>query len=88
MKLYFIDPLHARLAHLRRTEVEPPDYPMLTERQLGTARLRAHGREAPGSLKEADAVLYYRSATGREVDFVGHWLSELPYEGKDTEGAW
>lgn len=87
-KVYFVDPLHARLAHLRRPGVRPPDFTVLTEQQLGVALLRAHEREAPGSWRDEDTLLYYRSSTDAEVDFTGRWLGRIPFEGKYTEGAW
>lgn len=88
-KLYFLDPLHARLATLRRPEVvRPPDYTQLTEQQLGVTLLRANETEDRGTLTEYDAVLYQRSSTGREIDFTGPWLRGLPYESKYTEGRW
>lgn len=88
-KWYFVDPMHARLAHLRReTTVRPPDFTQLTEQQLAVALLRAQEREQPGRWLDADTLLYYRSATRKEVDFVGGWLAQLPYESKYTSGAW
>ncbi len=87
-KIYFVDPAHARLAHRRRPGISPPDYTQLTEQQLGVALMRAHERDDPGSFRDSDAMLYYRSATGNEVDFVGPWLRDLPYESKYTEGRW
>jgi predicted AAA+ superfamily ATPase len=88
-KLYFIDPLHARLAHLRKpTSVRPPDFTKLTEQQLGVELQRARERDEPGTWTDADTVFYYRSPTNSEVDFTGPWLGGLPYEGKYTEGTW
>lgn len=87
-KIYFVDPVHARLAHFRRPNVAPPDYTQMTEQQLGVALLRAHERTMPGSFRDGDVLFYHRSSTGNEVDFTGPWLNRLPYEGKYTEGAW
>lgn len=87
-KLYFVDPLHARLAHLRRPDVRPPDFTVLTEQQIGVTLLRAHEHEAPGSWRDEDTLLYHRSSTGAEVDFTGRWLGRTPFEGKYTEGPW
>ncbi len=88
VKIYFVDPVHARLAHARRPNVPAPDYTQMSEQQLGVALLRAHERALPGSFRDADVLLYYRSSTGSEVDFTGPWLNRLPYEGKYTGGAW
>lgn len=88
-KLYFIDPLHARLNRLLRSaERFAPDFTQLTEQQLGMALLAQHEREHPGSFSAFRSVMYQRTPTKKEIDFVGPWLEGLPYEGKYTEGAW
>jgi predicted AAA+ superfamily ATPase len=87
-KWYFLDPIHARLAHLRHPNLKPPDYTQLTEQQIGVSLLRAHEREAPGTLTDYDSLMYLRTASRNEIDFVGPWLRRVPYEGKYTEGAW
>lgn len=88
-KHYFIDPLHARLAAERAdSDVSPPDYTVLTEQQLGMTLRRVHEAEGSGSWSEHDSLMYFRSETGKEVDFTGPWLRDIPYEGKYTEGHW
>lgn len=87
-KRYFIDPLHAQLAHLRTPERHRPDLTQLTEQQLGVALLADLERERPGELSAFDGILHERTATGAEIDFVGPHLHGLPWEGKYTEGTW
>lgn len=88
-KHYYLDPLYARLAAERSRGLnDPPDYTLLTEQQLGMTLRRAYEVEFPGSWAEHDALMYFRSATGREVDFTGPWLGKVPFEGKYTEGRW
>jgi predicted AAA+ superfamily ATPase len=87
-KLYFVDPLHAQLNHLRASGRPAPDFTQLTEQQLGLLLLAAHEHEWPGTFSQFRAVMYEITSTRREIDFVGPWLQDLPYEGKYTEGAW
>lgn len=87
-KLYFLDPLHARLASHRAPEARPPDYTELSEQQLGICLLRSHEAEAPGTLADYDTLLYRTTPARKEIDFTGRWLGGVPYEGKYTEGPW
>lgn len=87
-KLYFTDPLLARLVALRSEPAEPPDYTQLTEQQIGIALLRQHESEAPGSFPRFETLLYQRTETGKEIDFAGPWLAGVPYEAKYVEGRW
>lgn len=88
-KVYFVDPLYARLASLRRPDtVRPPDLTQLTEQQLGVTLLRAREHDEPGTWTDFDSLMHYRSKTRKEVDFVGAWLRHVPFEGKYTEGHW
>lgn len=87
-KWYFLDPVHARLANLRHPHITPPDYTQLTEQQVGVALLRAREKQAPGTLTDYDSLMYLRTASRNEIDFVGPWLSGVPHDGKYTEGAW
>jgi predicted AAA+ superfamily ATPase len=87
-KIYFTDPLFARLASLRDPRRHAPDDTQLTEQQLGMTLLRAHEASHPGTFADHDALLIHRSATGAEVDFTAAWLGGIPFEGKYTEGAW
>lgn len=86
-KIYFLDPLHARLAsHRSPDRVAPPNYTVLTEQQLGVTLLRAHEAEAPGTLPDFDHLLYATTPSRKEIDFTGAWLGGVPYEGKYVEG--
>lgn len=87
-KLYFVDPLHARLASQRKSSVMPPDFTQLTEQQIGGVLLRSLEAEEPGSLADYDVLLYQRTPARKEIDFTGAFLGRLPYEGKYTEGRW
>lgn len=88
-KRYFTDPLLARLAHLRNSAQPSPDSTRLTEQQLGVALLRSSEAAAPGSFAAFDHVLYQRTATRKEIDFVGPRLTPVALEGKYTDtGNW
>jgi predicted AAA+ superfamily ATPase len=88
-KVYFVDALQARLAHERRRDtVRPPDFTQLSEQQIGVALLRARELDEPGTWTDFDALMYYRSTTRSEIDFVGPWLGRVPFEVKYTDGAW
>lgn len=80
-KWYFTDPVLARLAALRGYGREP-DLTQLSEQQLGLALLRALDATAIGAIDDHDALLYYRSSTGSEIDFVGRRLVPLAIESK------
>jgi predicted AAA+ superfamily ATPase len=87
-KVYFMDPLLARLPHLRDDRRRDPDDSHLTEQQLGTLLLRtAAGDRGPAALLEASTVMYERSAGGAEIDFVGPDLG-VAFEGKYVDGPW
>lgn len=88
-KRYFADPLLARLAHLRNPAVPSPDVTRLTEQQLGMALLRAAEAAAPGTYTGFDQVLYERTKTRKEIDFVGPALGPVAIEAKYTDtGRW
>jgi predicted AAA+ superfamily ATPase len=80
-KWYFTDPVLARLAALRGHGGEP-DLTQLSEQQLGLAFLRALDATAIGAIDDHDALLYYRSPTGSEIDFVGRRLGSMAIESK------
>jgi uncharacterized protein len=86
-KVYFSDPLIARLAHLRNPEVKAPDPTVVTEQQIGVALLRQREHEAPGSLPDFDSVMFSSHRTG-EVDFVGGWMGDVAIEAKYVDGGW
>jgi hypothetical protein len=84
-KWYFVDPLLARLAAVRGTG-SAPDATALAEQQIGLSVLRALDGMGSGELVDFDRLLYYRSATGREIDFVGPRLGGVAIESKFVDG--
>lgn len=86
-KLYFVDPLVAQLAHRRNPSFSPPDASALTQQQIGLALARAVSLHAPAAFVQTDRVMYERTGTGAEIDFVGPDL-EIPFECKYTDGGW
>ena len=86
-KLYFVDPLIAQLAHRRDARFPMPDSAKLTEQQIGLALARAISPSATAPSVQADRVMYERTDTRAEIDFVGPAL-EVPFECKYTDGNW
>lgn len=86
-KVYFIDPLLARLSNLRDSRRSAPDDSVLSEQQLGLLLLRSVGRGRPSALLDADTVMYERVTSSGEVDFVGPEL-EIGFESKYVDGPW
>ena len=59
------------------------------EQQLGMALRRRLDVSAPGRWAEHDQILHVRTATRKEIDFVGPDLGQIAIESKYTEsGAW
>ena len=87
-KLYPIDPLLGRLAHLRNPARADLDPTVLAEAQVGMALRRA--AHAAGRSWTADADLFYlRTPSRKEIDFVGEPLAGAAVEGKYIEtGRW
>lgn len=87
-KLYAVDPLIARLAHLRNPARADLDLTVLAEMQVGMALRRA--TFADGWPWTADEVIFYhRTPTRKEIDFVGEPLAGTAVEGKYVEtGRW
>lgn len=87
-KLYAIDPVIARLSHLRNRARPDVDTTILTEMQIGLALRRA--TFASGWPWTADEVIFYhRTKSRKEIDFVGEPLAGTAVEGKYTEtGRW
>jgi uncharacterized protein len=87
-KLYAIDPLIARLAHLRNPARPDVDVTVLAEMQVGMALRRA--TFASGWPWTADEVIFYhRTRTRKEIDFVGEPLVGTAVEGKYVDtGKW
>ena len=87
-KLYFTDPLIARLPSLRDRSVAPPDVTRLSEQQLGMCLLRVIARTDPLIILDEAAVLVRRNPnTGSEIDFVGA-LIDTPIESKYVSQKW
>lgn len=86
-KIYAIDPLVARLTHLRNPARADIDPTVLTEMLLGVALHRASMRS--GRLWADDEHLFYvRTPARKEIDFVSADLGGVAVEGKYTEGRW
>jgi uncharacterized protein len=86
-KIYFLDPLIAGLPHRRDERRRAPDDSQLTEQQLGVLLLRAAGGEGPEALLEANTVMYERTPSEAEIDFVGPEMG-VAFEGKYVDGPW
>lgn len=86
-KLYFVDPLITRLPHMRNPVLSLPDLSRVAEQQIGLALARAVSLEEPAAFVQTDAVMYERTPTGAEIDFVGPAL-EIPFECKYTDEGW
>lgn len=82
-KIYFTDPVYARL-----DGAMAPDASVLSEQQLGMALWRSFERERPGSYMGFDRVLYHRTNTRKEIDFVGPELGGWAIESKYVDGRW
>jgi len=86
-KLYFVDPLLAQLAHRRDRGLPAPDAAKLTQQQIGLALARTVSLGAPAAFVQTDRVMYERTDTSAEIDFVGPDL-EIPFECKYTDARW
>lgn len=86
-KWYFTDP---RLAGLAADfgAGSPPDATALSEQQLAVALLRALEEESPGAAVRHDRLLYYRSRTGAEIDFVSASFPASCVESKFVDRGW
>ncbi len=84
-KVYFTDPLLARIPHLRTGHLPEPDVSRLSEQQLGLALVRNIAAGDPGRYADFTQVMYSRSSTGAEVDFCGEPLGSIAFEGKYTD---
>jgi uncharacterized protein len=87
-KIYAIDPLVARLAHLRNPERSDIDPTVLTEMQIGMAIRRSVIRANPIALND-DFLFHARTPARKEIDFVSRYLAGVAIEGKYIEdGGW
>jgi uncharacterized protein len=85
-KIYAIDPLIARLGHLRNSNREDLDVTKLAETQVGLGLRRAI-LASSRAWGDDDRLFYHRTATRKEIDFVGEALADAAVEGKYTEGG-
>jgi predicted AAA+ superfamily ATPase len=85
-KVYFVDPLIARLPSLSHSAYRPPDVTKLSEQQIGLALARAAADGRADRFIAGEAVMYERTKTGREIDFVG--ACRVPFESKYVERNW
>ena len=82
-KTYFTDPIYTRLS----ARADPPaDFGALSEQQLGMVLVRSFAREDPGGYPKFDYVLYHRTPTRKEIDFVGPGFGGLAIESKYVDG--
>lgn len=86
-KWYFTDPALARLASDRGAG-QPPAETELSEQQLALALLRTLEREEAGAAVRHDRLLYYRSSTGAEIDFVSPAFPDTCFESKFVDSGW
>jgi predicted AAA+ superfamily ATPase len=83
-KLYAIDPLVARLAHLRNPARSDIDLTVLAEMQTGLALQRhAHGTGWAEDL----SLFHLRTSSRKEIDFVAEHLAGTAVESKYVEGG-
>jgi predicted AAA+ superfamily ATPase len=87
-KYYFTDPLLARIANYRLSQSPRADSSAISEQQIGLALLRGIEVERPGMFADFTSVMYARTSTKKEVDFVGHALGHLGVEGKYVDDKW
>lgn len=86
-KWYFTDPGLARLASAFGAGA-PPGFAALSEQQLALSALRALKRASPGAAVRHDRLLYYRSATKAEIDFVSSDFAATCVESKFVDRGW
>jgi predicted AAA+ superfamily ATPase len=85
-KVYAVDPVIARLAHLRnpaRTDIDPT---VLTEMLLGMT-VHRHAYQAGTPWADESFLFHARTPARKEIDFVSDRLGGVALEGKYTDGA-
>jgi hypothetical protein len=82
-KLYAIDPLVARLPHLRHPARPDVDLTVLAEMMLGLAIRRA-GLAEGATWAGEDFLFHHRTAARAEIDFVSQALNGAAIESKYT----
>jgi hypothetical protein len=85
-KLYAIDPLMARLPHLRNPQRADVDPTALAEMQLGMAIRRRIQIDRPEAGND-DFLFYFRTPSRNEIDFVSAELGAAAIEGKYIDGG-
>ncbi len=87
-KLYAVDPLVARVPHLRNPERRDIDPTILTEMQIGMAVRRKVYATAENA--DNDEFLFHvRTPSRKEIDFVSRHLGPVALEGKYSQsGRW
>ncbi len=85
-KVYFVDPLIALLPSRRHAAYRPPDVTKLSEQQVGLALARAAAGGRADLFIAGETVMYERTKTGKEIDFVG--ARQVPFESKYVERNW
>lgn len=87
-KLYFIDPLIARLPSLRDKKIPEPDITYMSEQQVGMCLQRATSRTDLLAIMDEAALLVRRNPdSGSEIDYVGGLLG-APVESKYVSQKW
>ncbi len=86
-KVYFTDPLLARLAGAVDGSRAEPSVSKLSEQQVGVALGRAIDTAAPGSFVRGGQLMHMRTVTKAEIDFVGPDLDGC-VEGKYVDTGW
>jgi hypothetical protein len=66
----------------------PPDMSAVSEQQIAVALLRVLEAESPGAAVRHDSLLYYRSRTRAEIDFVGPTFAKTCVESKFVDRGW
>jgi predicted AAA+ superfamily ATPase len=86
-KVYFTDPLLARLAAAVSPQRSAPDPSKLSEQQVGLTLARAIDDRSPGTFVLESRLMYQRTATKKEIDFVGPDLDGC-VEAKYVDTSW
>lgn len=82
-KLYAVDPIILRFPERITYSTRPPDLPLLVENIVALALFRSAERELVEAFPVPQALFYWRSAAGKEIDFlVGRAPVKLPVEVK------
>ncbi len=86
-KLYYIDPLVASLAHRRNDAYRLPDASQINQQQIALIISRALTQRDPSLFIEGTRLLFERTKTDAEIDFVSPDL-EAPFEAKYVDDKW